>query len=83
LTQACGDLETADVGQPDVQDDALDARRVLRDLEAAPAVGRKLDDVPVVLQQALEQAPQTRIVLDDEQVHVGQPSNSSGATGRP
>ncbi len=47
------------------------------------AVGRELDHVPIVLQQALEQAPQARIVFDDEQVHVGQPSNSSGATGRP
>ena len=41
-------------GQPDVEDDALDAGRVLGHLEAALAVGRELHDVPVVLQQALE-----------------------------
>ena len=74
VAQPPGDLEAADVGQPDVEDDALDAGRVLGDLEAALAVGGELDHVPVVLEQALEQAPQAGIVLDDEEMHDGQPS---------
>jgi hypothetical protein len=30
--------------------------------------------VPVVLEQPLEQPDEARIVLDDEQVHIGQPT---------
>ena len=44
-----------DVRQPDVEDDALDAGCVLRDLQAAPAVGRDLHDVAIVLEQSLEE----------------------------
>ena len=35
------------------------------------ALGRRgqLDDVPVLAQQAQQQAAQPRVVLDDEQVH--------------
>ena len=76
-TAAAGDLEPADVGQPDVEDHALDARRVLGDLEPGPAIGRELDDMAIVLEQALEEPGQPGIVLDDEQVHRGQPSGRS------
>ena len=50
---------------------------VLGDLEPGRAVGRQLDDVAVVLEQALEQPDEARIVLDDEQVHGGQPTPSA------
>ena len=66
-----------DVGQADVEDDALDAGRVLGDLEAGRAVDGHLDDVPVVLEQPLEQPPEARVVLDDEQMHGRQPTRSS------
>ena len=38
---------------------------------------RQLDDVAVVLEQALEQPRQPRVVLDDEQVHGRQPTRRS------
>ena len=34
----------------------------------------------VVLEQALEEPRQARVVLDDEQVHVGQPSGGAGSS---
>ena len=80
VAQAPGDVEAAHVGQPDVEDDALDAGRVLGDLEAALAVGGELDHVPIVLEQALEEAAEAGIVFDDEQVHGGQPSASFDVT---
>ena len=77
VPQPAGDLEPADVGQADVEDDALDAGCVLGDLEPGPAVGGQLDDVAVVLEQALEEPGEARVVLDDEQVHGGQPTVGS------
>jgi hypothetical protein len=37
--------------------------------------------VAVVLEQAFEEAPEAGIVLDDQEVHDGEPSASLGATG--
>ena len=68
-------------GQSDVEDDALDARRVLGDLEPAFAVGGELDQVAVVLEQALQEASETGIVLDDQEVHDGEPSARSALPG--
>ena len=44
---------------------------------------RDLDEVAVVLEQPLEQPGQARIVLDDEQVHGGQPTPSRAASAAP
>ena len=41
----------------------------LGDLEAGLAVRRELDHMAVVLEQALEEALEAGIVLDDEEVH--------------
>ena len=72
-----GDLEPGDVGQADVQDDRLDAGGGGRDLDAGDAVGRQLDHVPVLLEEAAKQSTETGIVLDDEQVHGRQPTSRS------
>ena len=83
LAQTACDLEPADVGQSDVEDDALDAGCVLRDLEPGLAVGGQFDDVPVVLEQPLEQPRETRIVLDDEEVHDVSAYLPASPTARP
>ena len=77
---AAGDLETRDVGQPDVEDDDLDAARRLGDVEAVEAGRGRLDHVAILFEQATKQADQPRIVLDDEQMHRLQPTPS--ITGR-
>ena len=69
-----------DVGQADVEDDDLDPARRLGDVEAVEPGRRGLDDVAVLLEESPQQADQPRVVLDDEQMHVGQPTAS--ITGR-
>ena len=70
---AARDLQAADIGKADIQDDALDAGSVLGDLQPRPPV-RGQYDVPVILQEPLEQPGEPRIILDDEQMHGRQPS---------
>ena len=48
--------------------------RRLGELERRPAVGRDLHDVAVVLEQPAQDAVEARIVLDEQQVHGGQPT---------
>ena len=69
-----GDLEPGDVRQAEVEDDDLDPAGRLGDVEPVAAGGRGLDDVAVLLEESPQQANEPRVVLDDEQMHVGQPS---------
>jgi len=46
------------------------------DVEAVQPGRRGLDDVAVLLEEAAQEPDEARIVLDDEQVHDGQPSAS-------
>ena len=52
----------------------------LGDLEAVETGRGGLDDVAVLLEEPPQQADQPRVVLDDEQMHGGQPTPS--VTGR-
>ena len=76
MAQSPSHLQAIDVRQPDVEDDALDAGRVLRDLEAGPAIRRDLHDVAIVLEQSLEEPRESGVVLDDEHMHGGQPAGA-------
>ena len=68
--QAARDVQPGQLGQSDVQDDRLDPGRLGRDFEALFTVGRELDDVAVVGQQARQQPAELGVVLHEEQVHV-------------
>ncbi len=63
------DLEPGHIREPEVEDDDFDARRGGHDVEAVRAGHRRLHDVAVLLEQAPKQADQTRVILDDEQMH--------------
>ena len=65
----------------------LEPSDVLGQLERRAHVGRELHDVPLLLQQAPEEAAESRVVLDDEYVHgrtlPGEPGRRSADAGRP
>ena len=63
-------------GQAEVEDDDLDPGRRVDDVEAVLTGRRGLHDVAVFLEQPPQQADEARIVLDDEQMHVVQPTPS-------
>ena len=66
--QPAGDLEAGDVRQAHVEHDRVEAGR-LRHLQGGAAVGRALDQVPLAAQQAGDEVGETRIVLDEQEVH--------------
>jgi D-alanyl-D-alanine carboxypeptidase/D-alanyl-D-alanine-endopeptidase (penicillin-binding protein 4) len=76
LPEALGDLDAGDVGQADIQDDRLDPVG-LRQLEAGLPIGGEIDDVAVLLEEALEDPPEPLVVLDDQQVHRARGSLST------
>ena len=67
--QPAGDVEAGHVGQPDVEDDRVEAVDRAGELDAGPAVGRELDDVAVFLEESGQGAGEPLVVLDQEQVH--------------
>ena len=69
LPEPARDVEAGHVREPDVEDHGLDARRRVGQLQRRLAVGRDLHHVAVVLEQAAEDALETRVVLDEQQVH--------------
>ena len=72
---AARDLEPGDVGQADVEDDDLDPGRRPRRCRGRPAGRRGLDDVAVLLEQPPQEADEARVVFDDQQMHVVQPTS--------
>ena len=61
-----GDVEAGHVGEADVEDDDVDAGRVLGDRSSCVTVMGHVDDMAVLLEQSLEDAGETFVVLDDE-----------------
>ena len=57
------------VRQPDVEDDRVEPVERRGELEAGPAVGRVLDDVAVLLEEAGQAAGEALVVLDQKEVH--------------
>jgi hypothetical protein len=64
-----GDLEPVEVRQPEIEDDRVEHVAAVGKVETVAAGPCELDDVPVLAEEPAEQAPQTRVVLDDEKVH--------------
>ena len=56
-------------GQADVEDDGVEAVERRRELDPGPAVGRVLDDVAILLEEAGQAAGEAFVVLDEKQVH--------------
>ena len=69
LAQAAGDVEAGHVRQADVEDDGVEAVERRRELDPGPAVGRVLDDVAILLEEAGQAAGEAFVVLDEKQVH--------------
>ncbi len=67
--EAAGNLEPRDARQTDVEDHGVEAGRLTRDLEAGLAVGRKVDDVAVVLEESAQEPAELGIVFDEQEVH--------------
>ena len=63
------DVEAGHVGQADVEDHDVDPGRVLGDRGAGLAVVGDVDDVTILLEQALEDTGESFVVLDDEEMH--------------
>ena len=64
-----GDLEPVDVGQADIEDDRIEGRAAVGDVEAVLTGRRELHDVTVLAKQPAQEATQPRIVLHDKEVH--------------
>jgi hypothetical protein len=75
-------LEPADVWQADIQHQGVEPRR-LGDVERRFPVRGVLDQVSITLEQPLQQAPETEIVFDDEEMHDPILRRLSGKEMRP
>ena len=69
LPEPAGHVEAGHVRQPDVEDHGVEPVDGRGQLEAGPPVGRELDDVAVLLEEAGQGAGEALVVLDQEQVH--------------
>ena len=65
-----GDLEPVEIGQADIQDDRVETRAAVGDVEAVRGrCAASSTTCRSSREQADEEATQARIVLDDEEVH--------------
>ena len=67
-SQPAGHLEAGDVGQADVEDDGIDARR-LGQVEGRLAGRGSLHDMVLAAEQACDEVAEARVVLYQQQVH--------------
>ena len=67
-TETPSDLESAEIREADIEDDDIDPVR-FGQLQPGFAVHRDIHDVTILLEQSLEDPPETLVVLDDEEVH--------------
>jgi hypothetical protein len=65
------DIEPRDVREADVEDDDVDAVLAEGDVDARLAVGRDLDVMAVLFEQASERTAEPLVVLDEEDLHAG------------
>jgi hypothetical protein len=71
LADPARDVQPGDVRQADVEDHDIDAVLAERDVQPGLAVRRDLDVVTVLLEEPRQRATESRIVLDEEDLHAG------------